>query len=81
MDYNTDVLLNEDSLLFIAAIIAVVYTISVLCVKVFIPFKKQRDYIKMEMKRSDEEQEYRYWRNELKKLYLQAIPLVGKLFR
>ena len=83
MDYNTntDVLSNDDSLLIAITIIAVFFTISVLCVKFFIPFKKQRDYIKMEMKRSLEEPEYRYWRRELKKLYLRAIPLVGKLFR
>ena len=81
MDYNTDVLLDVDPLFLIAAVMAIAFTISVLCVKVFIPFKKQRDYIKMEMKRSLEEQEYRYWRRELKKLYLQAIPLIGKFFR
>ena len=81
MDYNTDVSSNDAPMLIAIAIIAVIFTISVLCVKVFIPFKKQRDYIKMEMKRSLEEREYRYWRRELKKLYLQAIPLVGKLFR
>lgn len=42
------------------------------------PFIKKRDYIKMELGRSNE-REYRYWKRKLKKLYVQHIPFVGKL--
>ena len=57
------------------------FLITALFVNFFIPFKEERDYIKMEMQRSYEEDEYRYWRRELKYLYLRSIPLIGRFFR
>ena len=57
------------------------FLIVALFVNFFIPFKEERDYIKMEMQRSYEEDEYRYWRRELKYLYLRSIPLIGRFFR
>ena len=80
MEYSTDTLLTEN-LLFIIAIIIGVLLIIALFVNFIIPFKEERAYIKMEMARSYEEEEYRYWRRELKYLYLRSIPLVGRFFR
>lgn len=57
------------------------FIVVALFVNFFIPFKDERDYIKMEMQRSYEEDEYRYWKRELKHLYLRSIPLIGRLFR
>ncbi len=42
----------------------------------WLPFKEMRDYIKMEMERSLEDEEYLYWENELKKLYINNIPIL-----
>ena len=81
MDYSTDTLLTDELLIFIAAMIIGALLIAVLFVNFFIPFKDERDYIKMEMARSYEEDEYRYWRRELKHLYLRSIPLIGRFFR
>lgn len=81
MDYSTDTLLNDEFLIFIAAIIIGFFIILALVINFFIPFKEERDYIKMEMERSYEEDEYRYWRRELKYLYLRSIPLIGRFFR
>ena len=47
---------------------------------VVMPFIEERNYIKMEMQRSDDE-EYYYWKRELKRLYLSQIPIIGILFR
>ena len=81
MDYRTDTLLNDEFILIIFAMIIGAFLIVALFVNFFIPFKEERDYIKMEMQRSYEEEEYRYWRRELKYLYLRSIPLIGRFFR
>ena len=81
MDYSTDTLLTDEFLLIIVAMIIGAFLIVALFVNFFIPFKEERDYIKMEMQRSYEEDEYRYWRRELKYLYLRSIPLIGRFFR
>lgn len=81
MDYSTDTLLTDKFLLIIIAINIGAFLIAALFVNFFIPFKEERDYIKMEMERSFEEEEYRYWRRELKYLYLRSIPLIGRFFR
>ena len=81
MEYSTDTLINDEFLLFVVAIIIGSFIIIALFVNFFIPFKEERDYIKMEMERSYEEDEYLYWRRELKYLYLRSIPLLGRFFR
>ena len=81
MDYSTDTLLNDEFLIFIAAMIIGLFIILAFIFNIFLPFKEERDYIKMEMARSYEEEEYRYWRRELKYLYLRSIPLIGRFFR
>lgn len=43
----------------------------------YIPFKRRKDYIKLEIRRSDGEI-CKYWNRELKKLYIQSIPFIGK---
>ena len=43
------------------------------------PFSEGRRYIKAEIHRSYNESEYRYWKSELKKLYLSLIPIFGKI--
>ena len=54
----------------------------VLCVAVYMniirPFSEGRRYIKAEIHRSYNESEYRYWKRELKKLYISQIPILGK---
>ncbi len=45
------------------------------------PFMDQRAYIIMEIKRSNSKNEYRYWKKQLKKLYLESIPLIGRFFK
>ena len=41
------------------------------------PFSEGRRYIKAEMRRAYNESEYRYWKRELKKLYISQIPILG----
>ncbi len=49
-------------------------------INVWIPYQRERKYIKMEMKRSDGE-EYYYWKRQLKRLYISHIPIVGRFIR
>ena len=81
MDYSTDTILNDEFLIFITALIIGLFIILALFFNFFLSFKEERDYIKMEMARSYEEEEYGYWRRELKYLYLRYIPIVGRFFR
>lgn len=64
------------ALLLILAIPFILLFASVFHLNVVRPFLKERSYIKMEMGRSNEE-EYRYWKRELRKLYIYHIPFVG----
>ena len=42
---------------------------------VIVPFNETRDFIKMEMNRASG-RKYRYWKKELRNLYLSHIPIV-----
>ena len=64
------------ALLVILAIPFILLFIAVFWMNIVKPFLKEKEYIKMEMGRSNEE-EYQYWKRELKKLYIWHIPLVG----
>ena len=64
-------------------VLAVLVLLPVICafvMGVLVPFKETRDFIKMEMDRS-EGRKYRYWKRELKNLYLSHIPIVRWFFR
>lgn len=81
MDYSTDTLLTEEMLIAIVAAIIGFFLLLAFLVNFYLPFKEQRDYIKMEMERSYEEEEYLYWKRELRRVYLSSIPLIGRFFR
>ena len=80
MDYSTDTLLNNNFVIVTLAIIIGLFLILAFYVNLYLPFKKERDYIKMEMGRSYEE-EYRYWKHELKMLYISKVPIVRSVVR
>ena len=71
----------EDTFLIFAFVVIIGFFI-VLAVyfNIIAPFMKAREYIKMEMQRSDGN-EYYYWKRELKRLYLSHIPIIGRFFR
>lgn len=82
LDYTTEIFSAEEE--FALTIIALFVGISLFIaflVEVYIPFKETRDYIKREMKRSLNKEEYKFWKGELRQLYLSSIPLVGRFFR
>ena len=79
--YSTDPLLNDEMLIAIVAVIIGLFLFLAFLVKIFLPFKEQRDYIKMEMARSFGEEEYLYWKRELKMLYISNIPIIRSIFR
>ena len=56
---------------FIVLCVATVY------MNIIRPFSEGRRYIKAEMHRAYNESEYRYWKRELKKLYISQIPILG----
>ena len=81
MDYGTDTVLNAET----GSIVFAAFIILLLFISFFknsyLPFKEEKDYIKMEMARSFEEKEYLYWKRELKMLYISRIPIVRSIVR
>ena len=47
-----------------------------LYVEHFVPFMNTYKYIQMEINRSYTQEEYDYWKNEMKRLYLKNIPVI-----
>lgn len=72
--------MTEDTYIAVYGVILLIFIfmiITVLCVKVIVPFSRERSYIKAEINRTDGE-ELLYWKHELKKLYARQIPFFGK---
>lgn len=76
MNYKTDTLWNDKITLLIIATIIGFFLFLLIFINIYLPFKDERDYIKMEMERSADEEEYQYWQRELKMLYMSKIPIV-----
>lgn len=57
-------------------VLIIAFIVLSLYVELFIPFNEERQYIKMEINRSCSKQEYKYWKKEMKKLYLKSIPII-----
>lgn len=79
MDYGTDILLNEGTGLVIIAVIIIFFLFFAIFINSYLPFKEEKDYIKIEIARSYDEDEYRYWKRELKTLYISKIPIVRSI--
>ena len=79
MTYTYDNM-EETFLIFAFLVIIGIFIVLVLCFNVVAPFIKEREYIKMEMQRSDGD-EYDYWKSELKRMYVVHIPIIGRFFR
>jgi len=77
---NTNALQNNGMLVMFVGIIAAII-ILVLFINFYLPFREERDYIKMEIERSLSEKERLYWEKQLKKLYLSCIPIFGRFFQ
>lgn len=69
-----DTLVLAAFLIFVIAVVLISYLYRVVC------FFRDSDYIKMEMKRT-RGKEHQFWKNELKKMYLQLIPFFGRFFK
>lgn len=61
-------------LIFIFAVLVIMAFV----INIYIPFKNERDYIQMEIKRSDVD-ERKYWEKELKMFYISYIPIAGRI--
>lgn len=76
LEYGIDNFLNDGMAIISAAIIGFLLFFSFFK-NSYLPFRKEKDYIKMEMERSFDKEEYLYWKSELKKLYISKIPIIG----
>ena len=56
----------------------IVLSIAAVYMNILLPFSEGRRYIKAEIQHSYNESEYRYWKRELKKLYISQISILGK---
>ncbi len=76
--YTTTENHEETTLLFVLICIIGLLIVIAFYINVLRPFLDDRQYIIMEMKRSDGG-EYRYWKRELKLLYISLIPIIGRI--
>lgn len=76
MDHKTITLSFEEKATMVILVCILIFMLIMGFVHSFMAFKKERDYIKMEIGRSFEEEEYLYWKRELRILYISAIPIV-----
>ena len=70
---------NENLLYILIILLIALFLILTLCICVIKPFCETRNYIKMEMQRADDKDEYLHWKRELKTLYIAHIPLLGRV--
>lgn len=73
MNYNENTL----TLLFVL-ILALLFAVLIAFFRIIKPLSEDRAYIKAEIRRALDVSEYRYWKKEMKKLYISYIPLIGK---
>lgn len=44
---------------------------------VVLPFKSAKSYIEMELSRAFNDEQRRYWKRQLRNLYVERIPIIG----
>lgn len=69
---------NDAYLYFYFALAVIFFSVLAFYFNFLRPICEEKRYIKLEMQRSYDEKEYRYWKRKLKKLYISSIPLIGK---
>lgn len=72
---EAEIKLSNTAITVILIIAAFIVSIGIYSAGI-IPLMEERRYIKMEMKRADSEQEYRYWKRELRGVYMRRFPFV-----
>ena len=77
MNYNH----QYDILILIGALVIGFALFCIFYVHLYVPFKEEKEYIKMEMKRSHSKESYRYWKRRLRKLYFSRMPVIGLFVR
>lgn len=68
-------------MVWLLGIIILIFLIIVLQLNAIISFKEERNYIKMEINRSLDDKKRLFWKNELKKLYLGSMPIIGRIIK
>jgi len=76
-----NIILTRNVCITFLIIVVLISLIIVFCSNVIIPFLEERHYIKMELSDSESRSERRYWKKELRKLYLRQIPIIGLFFK
>ena len=72
--------INEEKILLIVCVIIMSFLlITFLYLYMIAPFMEARRNIKTEMKRTYG-REHVYWKKQLKMLYLESIPIIGRFF-
>ena len=63
---------EEDMLVVLGSAVLIFFVLLALYFKFIVPLVKEREYVKMEMRRSYSEDEYRFWKRELRRVYLNS---------
>ena len=71
---------EEDMLVVLGSAVLIFFVLLALYFNFIVPLVKERENVKMEMRRSYSEDEYRFWKRELRRVYLRHIPIIGRFF-
>ncbi len=66
------------TLTYIIAFIIIVILGTLLYANVILPFKSAKAYIEMELSRAFNDEQHRYWKRQLRNLYVVRIPIIGR---
>ncbi len=72
---------KDDNVVLVIGIILAVYLVLLLIIKIvrlWVKFNQKLQYITEELQRAGDDEEYRYWRRELRCHYLRLLPFVNR---
>ena len=65
------------TLTYIIAFFIIVIFGALFYANVVLPFKSAKSYIEMELSRAFNDEQRRYWKRQLRNLYVERIPIIG----
>lgn len=73
--------MKDDNVVLVIGVILAVYLVLLLIIKIvkfWVKFNRKLQYITEELQRAGDDEEYRYWRRELRCHYLRLLPFVSR---
>ena len=80
-NFHTYTLSETIDIIGVLIVVVLIPLAVLLAAKIIVPFLNERALLKTEIRRSDSEEEARYYKKKLRRLYLKHIPFIGFFFK